>query len=170
MCIRDSIVPVENQARVQMATVLQEDFAKLGIKMTIAPIEFGQLEERWRKTFDYDAVLLGASTSEPDPSSYAGFVMSSGAVHQWNPLQNSPATDWERRADKLMEAQAREQNTERRLAIFHEIQALYREQMPIIPIVARHITTAANTRTGNYRPAISPPFSLWNAEELFVRK
>lgn len=164
------IVPVENQARVQMATVLQEDFAKLGIKLTIAPIEFGQLEERWRKTFAYDAVLLGNSTSEPDPSSYTGFVLSSGAVHQWNPSQKSPATEWERRADKLMESQAREQNTERRIALFHEIQALYREQMPVIPIVARHITTAANTRIGNYRPAISPPFSLWNAEELFVRK
>jgi ABC-type transport system substrate-binding protein len=43
------------------------------------------------------------------------------------------------------------------------------EQMPLIPIVTRHIAVAANKRVHNYRPSPLPPFSLWNAEELFVK-
>jgi hypothetical protein len=43
------------------------------------------------------------------------------------------------------------------------------ERLPVIPIVARHLSTGANKRVGNYRPSAIPPYSLWNAEELFVR-
>jgi len=43
------------------------------------------------------------------------------------------------------------------------------EQLPVIPIVARHIIAAANTRVGNYRPGNIIPFSLWNADELFAK-
>ncbi len=164
------IVPVENQPRVQMAAVLQEDFAKLGIRVAVSPIEFGQLTARWSKSFDYDAVLLGSSISEPDPSSYNGLVLSNGSIHQWNPAQSAPATDWERRVDELMNAQAHERDEARRHQIFREVQMIYAEQMPIIPIVARHITVAANPRVANLRSGITPPFSLWNAEQLFVRQ
>jgi hypothetical protein len=42
--------------------------------------------------------------------------------------------------------------------------------MPVVPIVTRHIASAANVRIGNYRPSPLLPYSLWNADELFVRK
>ncbi|MDT4965975.1 MAG: peptide/nickel transport system substrate-binding protein [Acidobacteriota bacterium] len=164
------IVPTENQLRKEMAAVLQQDLAKLGINMQVAPIEFQALTARWTQSFDYDAVLLGLSVTDPDPSSYAGFVQSSSANHQWFPKEPKPSTEWEARLDELAAAQARESDPERRKAIFSDIQKLIAEQLPIIPIVARHIVTAANTRVGNYRPGPILPYSLWNAEELFVKQ
>jgi peptide/nickel transport system substrate-binding protein len=164
------IVPVENQPRVDMAAVIQQDLAKLGINMTPAPIEFQALTARWSQSYDYDAVLLGLAVSDPDPSSYTSFLQSTGSQHQWYPKEPKPAADWEARLDQLTADQAHETDTERRKAIFRDIQNIIADQLPIIPIAARHITTAANTRVGNYRPGTILPYSLWNAEELFVRQ
>lgn len=164
------VVPVENRPRVEMAVVIQEDLAKLGIKMQPAEIEFQALTARWSQSYDYDAVLLGAGVTDPDPSSYTSFLQSGSGNHQWYPKQPKPATEWEARLDQLDTQQAHEMDPARRKAIFRDIQILIAEQLPLIPIVARHITSAANTRVGNYRPGTTIPFSLWNAEELFVKK
>ncbi|HEY0405349.1 MAG TPA: ABC transporter substrate-binding protein [Pyrinomonadaceae bacterium] len=164
------IVPVESEPRKAEAAVVQEDLARLGIRMQVAPIEVGELTRRRKLSLDYDAILFGASVSQPDPSSYANFLQSSSDEHQWHPNQTQPATEWEARLDQLTEAQARERDQQRRLSIFRDIQQLLVEQMPIVPIVARHIIVAANTRLGNYRPSPIFPYSLWNADELFIRK
>lgn len=164
------IVPVENQARVEMATVIQEDLAKLGIKMQPAPIEFQALTQRWTQSYDYDAVLLGLSVTDPDPSSYTTLLQSTSGNHQWYPKQSKPATEWEARIDQLDTEQSHEVDPARRKALFRDIQVIIAEQVPIVPIVARHIASAANTRIGNYRPGTLLPYSLWNAEELFVKQ
>jgi peptide/nickel transport system substrate-binding protein len=164
------IVPVENQPRVDMATVIQQDLARLGINMQPAPIEFQALTGRWSQSHDYDAVLLGLSVTDPDPSSFTTLLQSSSGNHQWYPKQQKPATDWEARLDQLDNEQAHELDPARRKAIFRDIQIIIAEQLPIIPIVARHFTSAANTRVGNYRPGTILPFSLWNVDELFVKK
>ena len=42
-------------------------------------------------------------------------------------------------------------------------------ESPVIPVVSRHIISAGHERIGNLAPSSIHPFSLWNAEELFVR-
>lgn len=162
------IVPMESQPRMQMATVVQEDLAKLGIKLQVAPIEFGELTRRTTQSFEFDAALLGTSISEPDPSSYTNLLRSSSPTNSWHPKQANPSTAWEARIDELMAAQARESNVERRRALFRDVQQILSEQLPVIPIVSRHIASAANSRVGNHRPSVLLPYSLWNAEELFL--
>ncbi|HEX8138015.1 MAG TPA: ABC transporter substrate-binding protein [Pyrinomonadaceae bacterium] len=164
------IVPAESEPRVSMAAVIQEDLARLGMKVQIAPIETSQVSARLAQSYDYDAVLFGTSVTEPDPSGYNNFLRSSSPTHQWHPKQEKPATEWEARIDNLVTEQAREREPQRRLAIFRDIQQILVEQMPVVPIVTRHIVSAASTRIGNYRPSPIYPYSLWNAEELFVRK
>jgi ABC-type transport system substrate-binding protein len=43
------------------------------------------------------------------------------------------------------------------------------DETPVIPIVSRHIVSAANTRLGNYSPSSMFPYSIWNVDELFVK-
>ncbi|HEY6186169.1 MAG TPA: ABC transporter substrate-binding protein [Pyrinomonadaceae bacterium] len=164
------IVPAESEPRVAMAAVIQEDLARLGMKVQIAAIENSQVTARLSQSFEYDAILFGTSVTEPDPSGYNNFLRSSSPTHQWYPNQEKPATEWEARIDGLITTQARERDPQRRAAIFHEVQQILLEQMPVVPIVTRHIASAANVRIGNYRPSPLFPYSLWNAEELFVRK
>jgi len=163
------IVPVENEPRKLMAAVIQEDLAKLGMKVQVAPLEFQALTDRWRKSFDYDAILLGSTLTDTEPSSYTNFLRSDSGMHQWHPKQPRPATEWEARLDELVTRQAHETDAERRKALVREIQFIIAEQLPIIPIVARHVLTASSSRAGNYRPVPIFPFSLWNAEELFIK-
>src|SRR5262245_17381740 len=164
------IVPSASQVLKDMAIVIQGDMAQLGVKMQVAPIDFGDLQRRIMESYDYDACLLVGSFTEPDPSSYTNFLSSKSPTCRWRPKQPKPATDWEARIDDLLAKQVRETNQERRGAVFGEIQRILAEQLPLIPVVARHVSVAANQRVGNYSPSAILPFSLWNAEELFVRQ
>ena len=163
------IVPAENQARKDIAAMIQQDLAKLGIKMAVAPVENAQLTQRAKETFDYDAILQGLSQTDLEPSSYQNFLLSSAGTHQWQPKQKTPATEWEKRIDELFAAQSVERDHAKRLAAFHEIQTIMSENMPVIPITARHITSAASVKIGNHYPSGIFPYSLWNVEELFVK-
>lgn len=164
------LAPAGTKTRVDSAAVVQEDLRKLGMDVGVAPVENAQVNERVNQTYDYEAVFFGTSATEPDPSSYVDVLRSSSPQHFWNPKQTSPATDWERRVDDLAAAQARETDAARRHELFRELQLIMAEQLPVIPVAARHIPVAASTRVGNYRPSPLPPFSLWNAEELFVKQ
>ncbi len=163
------LVPAENEQRKLIAAVVQEDVAKLGIKMQVVPIENQAVIERSSKTFDYDAILFGLSVTGIEPSSYANFLLSSASVHQWHPSQKTPATEWEAKIDKLYAEQAGETDVAKRALIFNEIQSIIADESPVIPISARHIVTAANTRVGNFAPSSIFPFSIWNADELFIK-
>jgi peptide/nickel transport system substrate-binding protein len=163
------IVRTENEPRKLIAAVIQEDLAKLGIAAQVAPIDTKSLAERWNTSFDYDAVLDGLSLTALDPSSFAGFLLSSAGVHQWHPKQAKPATEWEAKIDELFAQQAQELDAGKRRQTFNQIQAIAAEEMPIVPIVSRHIVSAASPQIGNLSPSSILPFSMWNADRLFVR-
>ncbi len=163
------IVPAENEPRKMMAAVIQEDLAKLGIAMQIAPVEFKNLTERWTTSFDYDAILSGFSLTATDPSSYSGLLQSSAGLHQWRPKQAKPATEWEAKIDQLYAEQSKERDPNVRRQKFNEIQAIMADEMPIVPIVSRHIVSAGHERVGNLSPSTTLPFSMWNAESLFIK-
>lgn len=164
------IVPAENEPRKLMAAVVQEDLAKLGIAMQVAPIEQKGVTERWSDTFDYDAILMGTSQTGTDPSGFSTFLMSSGTVHQWHPKQPKPATEWEAKIDQLVTQLSQEPNRDERKRDFNEIQAIMADETPVVSIVSRHAVLGANSRVGNLVPASFLPYSLWNVERLFVRE
>jgi peptide/nickel transport system substrate-binding protein len=163
------IVQAENEPRKLSAAVLQQDLERLGIRMQVAPLDTPGVTERWTNSYDYDAILLGLTGSGLDPSSYGGFLMSSAAVHQWFPKQPKPATGWEAKIDQLFGQQAQTTDPAERKRLFNEIQAIVAQEMPIMPITSRHIVSGANEKIGNLAPSGILPFSLWNADRLFIR-
>jgi len=164
------MVPAENEARKLTAAVIQQDLAKVGIKMQVVPIENAAVAAAWSKSYDYDAILLGLSQTDIEPSSYQNFLISSAGAHQWQPKQKTPATEWEAKIDKLFADQSVELDRNKRLAIFSEIQTVMREEMPVIPLAARHVVAAAHSKVGNYSPSSIFPYSLWNIDELFIKQ
>jgi ABC-type transport system substrate-binding protein len=81
-----------------------------------------------------------------------------------------PMAEWEARMDQLMEEQAVESDPARRKAKFDEVQHIFAEQLPMIPLVVRHFVSGGKSNLGNYRSSFLPPRSLWNADELFWKK
>ena len=164
------LVPAESEPRKLMAAVIQEDLAKLGIKMQVVPIEFAAITNAWTKSYEYDAILLGLSLTDVEPSTYANLLLSSGAAHQWRPNQKSPSTEWEAKVDQLFAEQVSESDPGKRKSKFYEIQRIVADASPVIPIVTRHVVSAANSRVGNFSPSPMFPYSMWNAEELFIKQ
>lgn len=163
------LVPAESEPRKLMAAVIQEDLAKLGIKMQVVPVEFSAVTNAWTGSYDYEAILLGLSVTDLEPSTYANLLLSTGDAHQWRPNQKSPATEWERKVDQLFAEQASEPDPVKRKSKFYEIQRIVADASPVIPLVARHVVSAGNSRVGNFSPSPVFPYSLWNADELFIK-
>ena len=164
------LVPAENEPRKLMAAVIQEDLAKLGIRMQVVPIEFAAVTNAWTKSYDYEAILLGLSVTDLEPSTYANLLLSSGEAHQWRPNQKSPSTEWEAKIDQLFAEQARESDPAKRKSQFYEIQRIVPDASPVVTIVSRHVVSAANSRVGNFSPSPMFPYSMWNAHELFIKQ
>ena len=95
------LVAAGNQPRTQMATIIQEDLAQLGIRATVVSLEFRALLSRVLDTRDYDACVLGLGSGDADPSAEMNVWLSSGPTHLWNPSQREPATAWEAEVDDL---------------------------------------------------------------------
>ncbi len=74
-----------NRARESMATMIQQDLKKIGIKVNVVTLDFNSLLERMTQTFNYEACLLGFQNVELDPNSQMAVWLSSADNHQWNP-------------------------------------------------------------------------------------
>jgi peptide/nickel transport system substrate-binding protein len=155
-----------NKARERMATMIQQDLAKMGIKVSVAPMDFPSLIERMTSTFNYDAILLALLHDDPDPNSEMNVWMSSGENHQWNPAQKSPATAWEKQIDELMQKQASSTNHALRKKYWDQVQAIAWQQEPFIYLVTTDTLVAISPKVQNAKPAVLRPQTFWNIDEL----
>jgi len=83
----------------------------------------------------------------------------------------TPATDWERRIDVLMDAQMHTLDFAERKKDFDEVQTIWAEQVPMISIAAPSTAAAVHPDIGNVRPAMAGGYHVtWNIEELYFKK
>ena len=153
--------------RQKIGALIQEDLAKIGIRVSLAIIESKALTSRFEDSLDYEAGLLALVSGDTDPGSNQNALGSKGAQHWWYPKQTQPATAWEARIDELMRQVMTTLNPAQRKRQFDEVQKIMAEQQPFIFLVSRHLMVASKTNIGNLKPALLPDFVLWNAEELF---
>jgi peptide/nickel transport system substrate-binding protein len=159
-----------NSERMQMAAMVQHDLEEIGISVRVATLEFRSMLDRVMNSFDYEACLLGLASGDVDPGSEMNLWLSTGSTHLWNLGQTTPATPWEAEIDKLMKAQMVSLQHGERKRLYDRVQQLVAEYLPIICLVSPNVLVGARAGVDNFRPAILPPYSLWNAEELFWRK
>ena len=160
-----------NPAREKCATLIAEDFRRLGFKVNLQPLSYDALIKSINETFEYDCVLMGLGGGGVDPASQMGVLKSGELMHQWFPSQPAPATDWEARIDTLMDAQMRTLDFAQRKKAFDEVQAILAEQLPMIYTAVPLHLAAARTNLANLRPSLLSPYRLtWNVEQLYWRK
>lgn len=157
-----------NRPRERMAALVQSDLKKIGIRVTIATLEFGSLIERITSSLNYEAALLGLNNTDEDPLEQMNVFLSSGREHAWWPQQKTPATPWEARIDELVLRQAGESSREKRKAAIDEVQRIVADEEPIIYLVNPDALCAAAPSVKGIRPAVSSPHVLWNIEWLRV--
>ena len=155
--------------RRQMATVIQNDLAQIGVGVSIAALDSGALQNRVLNTRDYDACILGIVSGDADPNTDINIWLSSGTQHFWRPAGASAATPWEAEIDSLMRQQMAARAVPERKKMFDRVQALLAEHEPLIFLASPDILVAAKATLGNFTPAILPHYALWNVDELYWR-
>lgn len=123
-----------NKVRERLCSILREDWGKLGMQVHYRPVDFTTLVEKLDTTFDWDAVLIGF-TSTPEPHIGANLLLSSGNLHLWHPSQSTPASDWEREIDALVQAGTEAFDLAERVRIYNRIDEILHEQLPMIQTV-----------------------------------
>lgn len=155
-----------NHERESMATLIQQDLGKLGIRLNIVTLDFASLIDRIMKTHQYEAGLLGFTNVEVNPSEQANIWLSSGAMHAWWPSQKHPETAWEARIDELEISQATMASREQRKKAFDEVQRIIVEQEPMIFLVNPDSLAAVSTALQGVQAIAVPPQILWNVERF----
>lgn len=159
-----------NKSRERMATLIQQDLARIGIKVNIVTLDFPSLIERITRSFDYEACLLGFTNVEADPNGMMNIWQSSASNHAWNPAQKTPATAWEAEMDGLMLAQASTADYKARKKNFDRVQEIIHEQAPFIYLVHPNSLSAISPQVVGGQPSVSYPHTFWNAETLSLSK
>jgi peptide/nickel transport system substrate-binding protein len=165
--VRFSIVTQDRHVRERTASMIQQHLRQVGMAVDVVTMDPGSIQQR-AMSGDYDTIYHGFQASATDPALNPEFWLSSGAFHIWNPLQKTPATEWERRIDELMREQMANPDLAERQRLMAEILRTFGEELPGIYFVAPKVVLAVSTRVTNLTPALQVPQLLWNAETLSV--
>ncbi len=163
------ITSSSNSQRMKMGTLLQDDLAHLGMQVHVVPLEFRALVDRVFQSFDYDAAIMGLGGGDADPNPEMNVWTFAGTSHLWHLGETQPATDWERELDQLMQQQMVTLDYAKRKQLYDRAQQLIAENLPFIFLGTPNILSTASSRVGNFHPAVIDPYTLWNADELYVR-
>jgi peptide/nickel transport system substrate-binding protein len=158
-----------NTQRMKIATLVQDDLAHLGMQVHVVPLDFRAMIDRVFQSFNYEAAVMGLGGGDPDPNPEMNVWLSSGATHIWHLGETQPATDWEREIDYLMERQMITLNYEKRKRLYDRVQQLISENVPFIFLAAPNVLAGAKAQIGNFHPAVLDHYTLWNADQLYLR-
>jgi peptide/nickel transport system substrate-binding protein len=155
-----------NRARERMASMIQQDLQRIGIRLNIVTLDFASLIERFARNYDYEACLLGLINVDLDPNGLMNVLLSSGPQHQWNPGQKTPATAWEAEIDTLMRQQAAASDPNKRKAAFDRVQEIVWGEAPFIYLVYKNALVGVSRSVRGTAPAVLRPELLWNIEQI----
>jgi peptide/nickel transport system substrate-binding protein len=161
----------DNKTRVGMANFIRDDLAKVGIKVTLVPVDFNTLITNIRDDKQYDTILLGLQSGvPPDPAMGQNVWRSSGRTHYWNISQPKPATPEEARIDGLMDTIVANGDLAARKQAWKEVQNIVNEQAWIIWLPTINAKLPMRNRFGNAKPSAIPHRLIWNIDQVYVKK
>lgn len=156
--------------RVQLASFVRDDLARVGIQCTVAAVDFNTLLRNMREDFDYDAILAGLGAAvPPDPGMCGNFYRSSGLSHFWNTRQVRPETPQEARLDALFGELLLPGPLAARQRLSAQMDQIVVDECWVIWLPTMRIKLPVRNRFGNVHPTILPERLLWNIETVFVK-
>ena len=160
----------DNRTRVGMANFIRDDLAKVGIKVTLVPVDFNTLVTNIREDKQYDAVLLGLQSGvPPDPAMGQNVWRSSGRTHYWNISQPQPATPEEAKIDSLMDIIVSSPDLAVRKQAWKDVQDIVNGQAWIVWLPTINAKIPLRNRFGNAQPSVIPHRLLWNIDRVYVK-
>jgi peptide/nickel transport system substrate-binding protein len=117
-----------------MASIIMDEAAKIGITINIRATDFQKMVEQLSGTYDWSSIIIGLGANFW-PSQGSNVWPSRGNLHLWYPLQEEPATGWERRVDFLYNEGCNTIDPVKAREIWDEYQRILLEECPVIYLV-----------------------------------
>ncbi|MBI5206802.1 MAG: ABC transporter substrate-binding protein [Candidatus Firestonebacteria bacterium] len=157
-----------NKSVEQVAGLFRDDLKKIGIKVTLAFMEFNTFVTKLNTDFDWEATIIILGGGALDPHMGKNVWVSDGHLHVWCPQQDVPQTEWEKEINELFSRGVRELNPEKRKEIYYRWQEIVAEELPVIYTVNPASIYAFRNKFGNLKPTSLG--ATHNLEEIFIRK
>lgn len=159
-----------NKVRERVASLMQQDWAQVGIEARPQFLDFNALVTQLDSTFEYEACLLGLGGGGIHPANSMNVYRSSGRTHLFNPRQEKPATPWEAELDRLADQFNATLDVAEQQRIYWRMQEIMSEQLPILPLWTSKVFVAVRNKFGNVKPSALSHELLWNIEEFYVKE
>jgi peptide/nickel transport system substrate-binding protein len=158
-----------NNIRESIAELVSQEARNIGLDLVAAPKDFNAMVGQLLSSFDYEMIVIGLTSGDPDPTA-TGIYPSSGNLHMIEPYQVTPRRAWEARVDELHAAQRRELDLDARKEMWVEIQQLWAENLPMIYLVAQATMSAIPNEFGNYYPQNWQGYGIRDfAEYIYIK-
>jgi len=158
------ILTNQNKQREMTAVLIQRRLQDIGIDVSIRVIEWASFVNRFIKTGEFEAVVLGWSLSL-DPDQYSIWHSSQQGPGQFNFIgYNNP------RVDTLLEDGRKELNNEKRKQIYDEFSKIIYDEQPIIYLYAGYGLTAIHKKIKGVNKITPPAGVFHNDYEWYIPK
>ena len=158
------ILTNQNKQREMTAVLIQRRLQDIGIDVSIRVIEWASFVNRFIKTGEFEAVVLGWSLSL-DPDQYSIWHSSQQGPGQFNFIgYNNP------RVDTLLENGRKELNNEKRKQIYDEFSKIIYDEQPIIYLYAGYGLTAIHKKIKGVKKITPPAGVFHNDYEWYIPK
>ncbi len=160
----------DNVMRVATANFIKDDLAKVGIRVTLTPIDFNSLITNLRNDLQFEAILMGSQSGvPPDPANAQNLLRSSGISHYWFVRQQKPATPEEAQVDRLVDDLVTTLDMAQRKEIWKQIQNIWNEQVWTVWLPTLNVKIPMSNRFGNAQPSIMAHRLIWNIDRVYVK-
>ncbi|MEX3957496.1 ABC transporter substrate-binding protein [Trinickia sp. EG282A] len=124
-----------------MAQLIQQDWAKIGVRAKIVSYEWGEYNRRAKQGGEHDAILYGWSGDNGDPDNWLGTLLGCDAVH------GSNVSKWcDKSFDALIDKARATSNVDERTALYRQAQVIFKEQVPYTPIAHSIVSLPVSKR------------------------
>jgi peptide/nickel transport system substrate-binding protein len=137
---------VENTVITDIASIIVDELGKVGIKVKLRATDFQKLVEQMTNTYDWQSIIMGFTGATIFPTQGSNVWPTTGNLHLWYPLQESPATDWEARLDYLYNEGGYTIDREKAQVYWDEYQRIILEQCPVIYMMRERTFWALQNR------------------------
>jgi len=157
----------DNPDRVQAAAMIREDLARVGLKVSLRPLEFNNLVVKLTSTGEWDAILIGL-TGSIDPHFGANVWLTEGMLQFWK--RGAKKYDgWEREIDAIFNAAMVEMDRNKRKKLYDQWQVIGARELPFVFTAIPKSIFAIRDRFENIQPsAIGGP--LHNIDVLKIKR
>jgi len=136
--------PYNPNAR-RMAEMIQADFAKIGVQVSIVSYEWGEYLSRSKDVKRDGAVLFGWTGDNGDPDNFMGVLLGCDAVGSSNRAQ------WcNKEFDQLIQQARTASDHEQRIELYKQAQLVFKDQAPWATIAHSVVFMPMSTKVKNF--------------------